>query len=62
MKSDPPPAADIRGRFEDPDYAVHELLASIKSEPVPERLLILAQQLQQALLKRKRLPSRNGLS
>lgn len=54
MKLGSPRAEEIRGRFEDPDNAVQELLASIESEPVPERLLILAKKLQEVLAARKR--------
>lgn len=54
MKPTLPRPEKIRGRFEDPDNAVQELLASIESEPVPERLLILAKKLQEALADRKR--------
>jgi hypothetical protein len=52
MKSDAPRPEEIRGRSEDVDLAVQELLESIASEPVPERLLILAVELQKALRNR----------
>ncbi len=54
MKPSSPRPEEIRGKFEDPDNAVQELLASIESEPVPERLLVLAKKLQEALADRKR--------
>lgn len=54
MKPSSPRPEEIRGRFEDPDNAIRELLASIESEPVPERLLVLAKELQEALAERNR--------
>lgn len=54
MKSNAPRLEETHRRSEDPDLAMQELLADIEREPVPERLLILARKLQEALQERKK--------
>lgn len=51
---------DLRAQQDEGPAELEGLLAQIESETIPERLLILAQELQHALNDRKRLLSLNG--